>query len=558
MRLKLKHLTWFGTKTLAIMVASFSFQLAPCFGQELPQLDKMEPVEAPRGATITFTGSKFPKKDNISIFLNSYEQKEYQSHPCYVNPQKTSFEFCIPSSISLGIYNVTVEFKLNETNKIRRTLKSPTNGTLDIYNESGKRNPKILGLYPLVSYPNKKVYAFDVLGEGFSKKESDNKLVIADREVPVCWKKGSSCKSNELTVVENDPKKVVYGEVISDRQLRFSNISGNEYKEPAAIKIRVGQNESEPSTQMLLLSSVGRLIPIILSSIGFLVLCVVLLIVLKRDITITINSPCGWVELFLVDRETNTYSLSRLQFFIWTGVTIFCYIYLVLSRILVQSTFQFLDIPAGLPIALLISASTSVLAHGITSLKGSKGAGNLKPGLSDLITTGGVVAPERFQFLVWTLVGAPVFLFLVLIQDPGAIKELPNVPTGFLELMGVSSLGYAGGKLARRVGPNINEIVYEKGNAQQELTIRGQNLSKDATFYVNKVDENNQLTSEYVVKREIKEKEDQTNQQDMAKVLQLTISPAGDTKWFSSSGSKHKVIIINPDGQKAEKEVTLQ
>ena len=107
----------------------------------------------------------------------------------------------------------------------------------------------------------------------------------------------------------------------------------------------------------------------------------------------------------------------------------------------------------------LVSAGTSVLATGITSSKGSKGAGEVHPTLGDFITTGGVVAPERLQFVVWTVVGIFTFLTIVFMSDALTLSDLPTIPNGFLELMGISSAGYLGGKLARKPGPVIKMPV---------------------------------------------------------------------------------------------------
>jgi hypothetical protein len=87
-----------------------------------------------------------------------------------------------------------------------------------------------------------------------------------------------------------------------------------------------------------------------------------------------------------------------------------------------------------------------------------KGAGEVGPNFSDFITTGGVVAPERFQFLVWTLIGIGSFMMIVFLSPPISIQDLPPVPDGFLQLMGISAAGYVGGKLVRKAGPKIDSV----------------------------------------------------------------------------------------------------
>jgi hypothetical protein len=79
--------------------------------------------------------------------------------------------------------------------------------------------------------------------------------------------------------------------------------------------------------------------------------------------------------------------------------------------------------------------------------RGAKGAGPIQPSVADFVATGGLVAAERFQFFIWTLVGVFTFLFLVVFSDPANVSDLPRIPDGFLALMGVSSFGYLGGKL---------------------------------------------------------------------------------------------------------------
>jgi hypothetical protein len=172
--------------------------------------------------------------------------------------------------------------------------------------------------------------------------------------------------------------------------------------------------------------------------------------------------------LFL-DEETQSYSLSKCQFYAWTLAAILGYVFLAISKSLIQGSAVFPDIPDGLPGILLASAGTTVLATGITSSKGNKGAGPIGPSLSDFITTGGVVAPERLQFVVWTVVGIATFLTIVFNSDPLTVSTLPKIPDGFLELMGISSAGYLGGKLARKPGPVIKVVSVDTVTEQQPL-----------------------------------------------------------------------------------------
>jgi hypothetical protein len=152
------------------------------------------------------------------------------------------------------------------------------------------------------------------------------------------------------------------------------------------------------------------------------------------------------LECFFLDKETNSYSLSKFQLVAWTTVAVFGYIYLLSCQSLIQWSLKFPDIPSGWPTLLGVSAATTVTAVGITSMRGSKGAGPVFPSLADFITSGGMVMSSRFQFFVWTLVGCAGFLFLTLKDDPSGLTALPDVPSGFLYLMGISAAGYLGGQ----------------------------------------------------------------------------------------------------------------
>jgi len=123
------------------------------------------------------------------------------------------------------------------------------------------------------------------------------------------------------------------------------------------------------------------------------------------------------LQLFFLDKDTNTYSLSKLQLLAWTAAAAFGYIYLMTANLLIQWKFALPDLPEGLPLMLGISAGTTVSAIGLNSHVGRKGSGPVSPSAADFITSGGIVAPERLQYLIWTLIGIGGFLSLLLAAD---------------------------------------------------------------------------------------------------------------------------------------------
>jgi hypothetical protein len=71
--------------------------------------------------------------------------------------------------------------------------------------------------------------------------------------------------------------------------------------------------------------------------------------------------------------------------------------------------------------------------------------------------------------LLWTILGVGTFLYAVLQLPPGSISELPAVPERLLVLMGLSSAGYLGGKMARKAGPVIDEISLSPPDPDSDL-----------------------------------------------------------------------------------------
>ncbi len=169
------------------------------------------------------------------------------------------------------------------------------------------------------------------------------------------------------------------------------------------------------------------------------------------------NSHYGMFRILFLDPETNTYSLSKYQFYMWTGAAVFTYAYLAISRIFVQEL-SLPDIPSTLPGIIGIGAGTAIGSQIVTGIRGPKGGGQEKPSLGDFVTSGGVAAADRVQMFVWTTLGVVGFCLATLRAAPWEITSLPQVGTGLMYLMGLSSLGYLGGKLARKPGPVLSEI----------------------------------------------------------------------------------------------------
>jgi hypothetical protein len=271
------------------------------------------------------------------------------------------------------------------------------------------------------------------------------------------------------------------------------------------------------------------LIPVIL----FMVFLYVLAFGLRRTQTYRAappgNLPQSGPGVLLIDPSTNTYSLSRLQFLMWLFALVYAYAFVFYSRGVVANDWNFPEL-SGAEIAFLISLGTLVGSIATTTIVGSKGAGDVRPSLRDLLVHGGVVALDRVQQLIWTFVAIGIMI-IILYGSAGTTSTLPKIPDDLLKLMGVSSLGYLAGKASRKPGPVINGI---SGDAN-ELHISGASLSVSARVLVNGVEQ---------PKPQIKpEKLSQVKPDEFAEVL--LVQKIG----VPSAGS---VTVINPDGQEAK------
>lgn len=253
------------------------------------------------------------------------------------------------------------------------------------------------------------------------------------------------------------------------------------------VKVALGDDKAE-----LAKLTIGRASPM-LRTIPYVASGVVLLLMVWGVYAIVSSVPSeppadglSLTGRLLLDRSNMTFSLSKLQFYGWTAVSVAAYVFYVTGRVLVQGVWEWSasDIGSGLPLVFLTSAGTAVVTSGVNSATGGKGSGEYHPSLADLITSGGVVAPERVQFLVWTMVGWLSFLFFTFAVGPDHLTQLPSVPDGFIQVMGASSLGYLGGKLARGPGPQVRGGTLEgaAGNPRV-LTITGSNLDTEGAAY---------------------------------------------------------------------------
>lgn len=401
---------------------------------------------------------------------------------------------------------------------------------------------------PATDYRNDGSEGFDFVmsGQSLARVATDN-VVIAVGYGPLDMGTADECATRDAM---NKAKKIclTYDPGMEGQKLNVLNYRPRRYEGPASFEVRVGNNVS--LAQKITFSGL-RAETLRFVAIGvFLVLAAIVFGLVLRGIrqNALAGESYSPIAAFFLDRQTNSYSLSKFQIIAWTTVSIFGFVYLFLCRAYVQWNFTFPPIPQGLPTLLGVSAGTTVAAAGITVNHGSKGAGPIHPSMADFISTGGMIAGERFQFFVWTLVGCLGFLAIILSSDPASLSQLPDVNGTFLTLMGISSAGYLAGKLVRSPGPIIQLLTVSEitpaappNHAIVKLEVKGQNLSDQAVL---KIDDKELGPLQYSIVGT--QKQDQPANNPYYSTLAISLTTAD-----SYLTGSHLLYLVNDDGQSA-------
>jgi hypothetical protein len=275
----------------------------------------------------------------------------------------------------------------------------------------------------------------------------------------------------------------------SEQRVCIHGLNTDDDGGPRKLQVSAAGRLSEPITVR-----VSRFTPRTIKwlSFTFFVFLVGGLLVIGRHVRESVAANPSHLRLLswmLLDEQTNSYSLSKLQLLLWAAVVLYCYLYFFLASVFVQGRSDFPPLPTNFGWLLGVTGGTTLMTTFLTRARGSKGAGGSTPVLSDLVSTGGVLAPDRLQFLAWTIVGCVGYIMLVLREQPELLTLLPELKPELVSVMGVSALVYLGGKAVRLPGPIINEGVATFDAAKDELTlkIKGQNLYKDAVAIIDGV-----------------------------------------------------------------------
>jgi hypothetical protein len=456
------HAAFGSTLVLAALLAAPSGRAQDASGCSY----SMGQATRSRGDLFTLSVTNGPATAvNTAVTLARNGQRVQVDKPTYVPAKDGAMGRVagkIASSVALGAYTVDVEFDGTPCSasdpRQRLDVIPPGNPEihLDKFDPSYSDESRFAyfanasSAEPQAGLVKSRVANLVLRGHGFQTVTTDNVLFI--NSVPQSFIQGDCATAGSQD--KPAPRQIV-AQVISDQEIDLCLVPVPE-KGEFRVQIALGDRMSEP--QIFRVFKYGKTSVALMSGAIALILALLPLYLLSWvQHSYTISDQAYKLRLFFLDPETDTYSLSKLQFYLWTVAALFSYAYLFISRVQVQNG-SWPDIPENLPGVIAVAAGTSITSQFITSSKGSKGAGALQPSFADFITSGGVVAPDRVQMLLWTLFGVGAFIVAALGQSPGIIQTLPTVPEHLLYLMGLSSAGYLGGKLARKAGPVINEI----------------------------------------------------------------------------------------------------
>jgi hypothetical protein len=523
---------------------------APAFACE-PKIDgepKLHPVT--RGERVTVSGDCFSGHTAKALLNTGKDGDAATPIDATVAKDGKTLSFEIPKTLEPDRYLVTLAFD--------GAVQSPVPGDLSVLSPQ-QAKLKIDSISPLTAYPtnSNNTYNFEISGENLAVDPNYNIVEDVDRGLQ---DRGTTeeCKGYAS---DRDYKKMClsYDNGMEGRKLKVTGFHAGDHEGSVGIRVvRVGDNDaSEPKTIKLSTRPEGevRALAIVASAAcGLIVLAMV-----WNGIRLSHASETGGVlDWFFLDKQTNSYSLSKFQLVAWTAVAVFGYVYVLFSRTLIQNDFTFPDIPSGWPTLLGLSAATTIAAVGLTSTRGSKGAGPDKPSLADFISAAGAVTGDRFQFFVWTLVGFLGFLMLLLLADPSSLKTLPEIPQGFLYLTGISAAGYLGGKAVRSPGPVIHQLLasaQETKDAGGEETVlvtilvRGENLSNDAAIKIDGA--GLRIKDEFEIKDGIL----QDNASDPSFCSELKVVLKNAAKY--TQGEHELTFINNKDGGMAAKKFPI-
>lgn len=153
----------------------------------------------------------------------------------------------------------------------------------------------------------------------------------------------------------------------------------------------------------------------------------------------------NFIPYVLLDKNTNTYSLSRFQAFTWTVVLTGSYFYIAIAFGILLQNGKIPDFNPSLVGLMSISYSGFIASHFLNKKNPKNAISDTPPKLSDLFMENGVIDITRLQLLLFTVVAVIVYLYNLYLNN--TLNGLPDIPSTLHGLLVSSQTGYIGGKV---------------------------------------------------------------------------------------------------------------
>jgi hypothetical protein len=176
------------------------------------------------------------------------------------------------------------------------------------------------------------------------------------------------------------------------------------------------------------------------------------------------------VRTLFIEKNTETYSLSKVQAFAWTVVLIGSYVYYAVGRGILVGRAEIPDLNEGLLSLLAISYTGLIASRGISKKKPKNEFAPTPPRWTNLITEGNSISITRLQLIGFTIAGIAVYIFYMSGSDL-FFKGMPDIPPTLNGLMAISQGGYLGGKIVGDTA--VNYVTPRRARVSEIITIFG-------------------------------------------------------------------------------------
>ncbi len=290
-----------------------------------------------------------------------------------------------------------------------------------------ERQPEILSLDPVGGIEGTDISIFGKNFENTPKKDIQIKIETGVGEKAIIFNPDS------ISLVENDTDK--------KEQIRFSIPSGEDLvrghwlSNNVKLRVLVDGNLSK-SLDLTIVDSNWKRKAALLSVLLVLVLFIFLAISTKKF---------NFMKDVLLEKKSNTYSLSKFQAFSWTIIFIGSYFYLAIGKGLILGKGVIPEFNPTLLGMMGISYGGLLVSNKVSNTFPKKDLEGAPLRLSNLISEGGQISIPRIQLVGFTITGILIYLYN-LYDAELFLKGLPDIPPTLLGLMGMSQGGYISGK----------------------------------------------------------------------------------------------------------------